>query len=371
MAQTLRLWLLICLIFTLGFGQLLRFDLFGLPLYLHDLLVFTLLSVQLITLNKKLLTSIRQLFLLSSPLGLKLFLAGLTLGYLRALTLYPLSDLITPALYAVRLLTYLALFFTLTVKPVKIPKIVFVIAGIITLLIGLLQYFSLPDMRIFQYLGWDDHLNRLTLPHYDPTFTGIMLALFLLTFFKLNVVAKFPLILITSIAILLTYARSVWLSLLLVVLGFIKNKTTLTFTCLAILVAVFLLPKRFGEGTNLLRTYSITSRINADTQFVKTYQWDLIFGRGFNTLPLEAEPSRYPNHSTGPNNSYLYLLATTGIIGLLGALFLMRSLYQTSPYRPLLAFFFLASIFNNVMFYPFALLWVLLIHATLSPNLNR
>ena len=79
-----------------------------------------------------------------------------------------------------------------------------------------------------------------------------------------------------------------------------------------------------------------------------------------NTLVLETPVSRYPNHATGPNNSYLYLLATTGIIGLVGWGIFLKSLYIDSKHHALITFVVIASLFNNVMFYPFSLLLMLL-----------
>ncbi len=212
-------------------------------------------------------------------------------------------------------------------------------------------------MRIFQYLGWDDHLNRLTLPHFDPTFTGVMLGLFFFT-------APLGYSLLSLPAVLLTYSRSVWLALAVTTVFFIKNKKLLLIAVCCMLASILALPRKFGEGNNLLRTYSITSRIVSDGEYITRYKWDLLIGRGLNTLILDQPIGNYSNHATGPNNSYLYLLGTTGIIGLVGWGKFIYLLYRTSRYPHLIIFFALSSLFNNVMFYPFALLWVLLIHST-------
>ncbi len=342
MINNLTKYFLISLILSLGFGQLLRFDWFGLPIYLHDALV--LLVLLLLFLQGQAL-QVKSINLR----GLALLGAGLTLGYLRALTLYPLSDLLVPSLYTLRLLAYIALYLLLKNSKILVSNIYFLTSGSIALIIGLLQYFLLPDMRVFQYLGWDDHLSRLTLPHFDPTFSAVMLALALLSTAK-----AFPKFwLLTSIfysaGILLSYSRSVWLSLVLTALLFIKNKKMLLISGVLLLTSIFALPQKFGEGTNLLRTFSIESRFNNDLSIIRDQSWNLITGIGMHK---------------GPNNSYLYLLSTTGVLGLIGWTMFMFSLYQKSFYKPMLIFFFTASLFNNVMFYPFALLWVLLMETT-------
>lgn len=331
-------YLLITLVLSLGFGQLLRFEYFGVPIYLHDILVMLILALQGRTLKVS--------YLRSTIYQLRLFLIGLALGWLYALLYYPITQLLVPTLYTLRLLAYLALYFQLPTSNYQIPRIYFYISGITTLVIGLVQYVLLPDMRIFQYLGWDDHLSRLTLPHFDPTFTAVMLVLTLLSVPTISYLLS-PIILL---AILLTYSRSVWLSLVLTGMIFIKNKKIFLLSSILLLASIFVLPQKFGEGTNLLRTYSISSRLMSDVNIVKDVGWNLLIGQGMNTFPRNSI-----------NNSYLYLLATTGVLGLAGWGMLMFSLYTKSIHKPMLIFFFIASLFNNVMFYPFALLWVLLI----------
>lgn len=349
MAQKISYWLLIALILSLGFGQLLRYEYLSVPLYFHDVLVVCILVLQGLTLQVKI------------PFSLKIFLVGLALSWIHALSLFPVSSVLFPSLYSLRLLAYLALYLSLKSKKILIPHYYFLISGLTALVIGLFQYLLLPDMRVFQYLGWDDHLNRLILPHFDPTFTAVMLALALLSTVSTSSYFLIPLY---SLGILLTYSRSVWLSLALTELFFIKNTKVLLISIFLFLICItFWLPKKFGEGTNLLRTYSISSRLQSDLAYVQKYKWDLFLGRGMNTLILDEPKTVMPDHSTSPNNSYLYLLATAGVLGLFGWGMFMCSLYQKSVYKPLLIFFFIASLFNNVMFYPFSLLWVLLLES--------
>ena len=384
MVKQITKYLLVALVLTLGFGQLLRFEFFSVPLYLHDILVILLLA----TLLPRRLIAVKRTFLdrrpersssrdseagrrvLTGTTGIYVFLAGLALSSLRALTLYSPSQLLTPSLYALRLLAYLALYFILKNSKIIVSKLYFLLAGGLTLAIGLLQYFLLPDMRWAQYLGWDDHLSRLTLPHFDPTFMAVMLALALLSFVP-KVYSSWLYTTGNLLTLFLTYSRSVWLSLAITFVFFIPKIKKLNYLVIGIcllVIPILFLPKKFGEGTNLLRTYSIDSRIQADWSYVTEYRFDLLLGRGLNTLILDLPFASRPNHATGPNNSYLYLLVTTGVLGLVGWGMFMFSLYTKSVHKHLLIFFFIASLFNNVMFYPFALLWVLLIEATVPTS---
>lgn len=345
MAQKVTQYLLIALMLSLGFGQLLRLETGIGPVFVHDIL---LVFVVLLSLGKVRVSNL--------PLGLKVFMTGLMLGWIRALSLYPLTSLLTPFFYSLRLLSYLALYLLLERSQVKIEGTYLRIAGAITLVIGLIQYLFFPDMRLFEYLGWDDHLNRVSLPHYDPTFTAAMLGMCAL----LNPMTRPSSPLAYGVGILLTYSRSIWISLLLTLPLLIKKKSILLVTICCLLFIIAVLPRRFGEGNNLGRTYSIISRLESDWSYIDKHGWDLLIGRGMNTLPLDKQQSEYPDHATGPNNSYLYLLATTGIIGLSGWLLFLRSLYRTTLHQPLIVFVGIASLFNNVMFYPFTLLLLLL-----------
>lgn len=340
----MTVWLIRALILSLGFGQLLRFEFAGVPMLVPDLLLVLILAV-----NFPLLKKIRL------PLSLRLFGLGLLFGWLRALTLYPFASLLLPALYTLRLVAYLGFFSLLALLPPFELKKYFLLSAFLTITLGILQYILLPDMRLFQHLGWDDHLNRLTLPHFDPTFTGASLAIYLLLFLSHSRV-----VLLASLALVLTYSRSIWLSMLVTLSSFLSFKTLLSFGFAAILVIAIFLPKRFGEGNNLLRTYSISSRFEADVNIVKLVKGDLVIGRGFNTLVLETRPGAFPNHANGPNNSYLYLLATTGILGLVGWGIFLMELYRHSPYPSIILFVAIASLFNNVMFYPFTMLLMLM-----------
>jgi O-antigen ligase len=216
-------------------------------------------------------------------------------------------------------------------------------------------------MRIFQYLGWDDHLYRLTLPHFDPTFTAVMLSLSVLYIYKTQY-ARLAIVYLP--AIFLTYSRSVWLSLFAVGLIYAvqsKKYFKLLLAAVLLILVILIQPKKFGEGRNLLRVFSIESRVNHDLSYIGKYKWNLFAGRGMNTLVLDSSDSNTPNHATSPNNSYLYLLLTSGILGLAGWGMFMFDLFKKSTYKFMLIMFFVASLFNNVMFYPFALLSVFLV----------
>lgn len=348
-------WLFILLALTLGFGQLLRVEIMGVPLYLHDVVVAIIGVINIST--------IRRTFL-SLP-GITFILLGLGIGWIVALFRFPVLNLMIPILYTLRFLAYLTLYCIAVSRKYKLPLIYLYIAGITTAVIGIGQYVIMPDLRWAKFLGWDDHLYRLVMPHYDPTFTGVMLTLGLILSVIHN---KWKGSLIFAVAILLTYSRSVWLSLIITGIMCIKNKKMIFIATTLFLISLLLLPQRFGEGNNLLRTFSIESRYEHDQNLLKAVGGYSITGIGMNTLSLiMSDTSQYSEHASGTNNSYLFMLLTTGVIGLIGLVIFLNSLYRDSRYQPVIVFVLVASLFNNVLFYPFVFIWLILADITV-PN---
>jgi len=339
-------WLILAaLILSLGFGQLLRFELWGVPLLLPDLLC--LLAVILL---------LPKASSCSLSLGLRLLLVGLVLGWVRALTLYPLTSLALPALYSLRLVTYFTLAMLLPQSP-PLPRQLFVVSAFTAVAIGLLQYLFFPDWTVLAYLGWDDHSYRLIFPHLDPTFSAAFLVLVLLSL-------PLPpfLIPVFIMGIFLSYARSVWLALLPAL--FLRfPRRFLPPLILGSVIILVLLPRHFGESTNLLRTFSFTSRLAHDHYLASRVGTGFWTGLGYNTLPLLwSDAGEYPSHVSGFNNTYLTLLSTVGPLGLFGFLFFLRDLTRSRPALfSALIFLLLGSFFNNLLLYPHLLLWLILL----------
>lgn len=353
MASKITHWLLVALVLSLGFGQLLRFDYFDIHFYLHDLLVVAII-----------VTNLRSIFvgnpagrLLAGKIGPKLLLVGLLLGWINALTVFNLETLGIPFLYTARLLSYLLLYYVLHATKTRLNASLWLLSGGISIVIGMLQYILMPDMRVFQYLGWDDHLNRITLPHYDPTFSSIFFTLFGLLAIDLK---KYWLGVAAIPAILLSYARSTWLSLAFTYISKYRRFSSLFIVICLLIIPFFVLPTKNGEGTNLMRTYSISSRLQHDWSLLSKGGYNSIFGVGYNTFALQAK------NASGANNSYLQILLTTGILGLVGAILMLHDFMRTFKHRSTLFFVLCSSLFNNVLLYPFVLLWLI----TLSVSYN-
>jgi len=226
-----------------------------------------------------------------------------------------------------------------------------VVSLVIFSFLSLFQYIFIPDMRFLKNLGFDDHYFRLIGTLFDPNFTGAIFAAVALFFIGNNKIS-YSLPFIGLLAPTLSRA-----SYLVFIIGLIyffiinkKIKLLLLFALLGLLI--FLIPKPFGEGINLLRTFSIYSRIESWQEGIALFQTKPFFGWGYNTL-RGLNGSRFQI-----DNSFIFLLATTGIFGLLSFINLQKAIVSNIKnvgIKILLYSLLIHSIFNNSFFY----IWIL------------
>ncbi len=264
-------------------------------------------------------------------------------------------------------------------------------SGFLVVFFGFIQYFLYPNLRNLYYLGWDEHLYRLFSTFLDPNFAGTFFALYFLytvnylrAFAKKNKVERLVVSLIsllTLLALYLTYSRSALLMLLvgiMVYLFIIDKKKLILIAVLVVLLMIPLLPKSFKtEGTNFLRIASSGARLSAAQDALVIFQKSPLYGIGFNAYRyaqnrqglLSSKDWRITHSGAGTDNSFLFVLATTGIIGFAFYLYLLLKIYnlgstnlKRSKYAsvliPVLLGLITNSLFLNSLFYVLILEWV-------------
>lgn len=330
--------ILICLLFfILPFGQLERLP--NLPVYLHDLVILLL-----IILNLK---------FLKLPRSAVWFLASAGLSLIIALFKLPFNQVVISSLYLVRWLAYACLLpvyrrLKLDLKP-WLKYLCLALA-----VLGLLQYLFIPDTRFLASLNWDDHYYRLISTVFDPNYLGLIFVLGLILF-NLQILPS----LILLISLFLTYSRSSYLSLIAVILALAISKRKFKFLLLALVFVILpLLPRPGGEGVKLERVFSISQRLANYREGVMLWRQAPVFGLGFNTLRYYRQD--FVSHAAaGLDSSLLFVLATSGIIGLLAYLNWLKSLWPTSLLVKLsLVAILVHSLFQNSLFYPLIMIWL-------------
>jgi glycosyltransferase involved in cell wall biosynthesis len=252
--------------------------------------------------------------------------------------------------------------------------------------LGLVQYVLLPDTRFLYEFGWDDHYYRLLSTLLDPGYTALLLVLGILLLDPLPF-SKYHNLLRGALwlPLLLTYARSGYVVFLGYVLGRLiypgihKRRVFGVWLLLSMLV-VWQLPRPGGEGVRLERTVSIENRAESVVGAWDIYQQHPVWGIGFNAYPLwfsvkNDQQGVKPNHASAPSNSFMFILVTTGIIGLVAFVAWLSTLHLTGSRDFVWVLSIVAvslhALTNNSWFYPFVLVWMGLLQPGLKDSTKQ
>jgi len=393
-------FLFILTLVTFPLGQIARLQLSGdINVTLFDASVLTTSIVWLLyTLGKRKKTTAA----LTKPI---LFFAGaIVISLIANLFRYSGAELFVASLYGTRWVLFACLYFVAQEFDgqfrKKLPTLL-TVAGSVILGFGYIQYAFYQNLRNLYYLGWDDHLYRMFSTFLDPNFAGAFFVLFFIflagNFYEfysssqarsakrnsshfVRTILLGILCILTFIAIFLTTSRSAFIMLTVGLFTYLilieKKKWMLLF--IAIVVIVYLIASRFFylENVNPFRTASSTARIEAAENAIDIIEKNPIFGIGFNAYRyaqyragFRTPEAPFPSHAdSGTDNSFLFVFATTGIIGLTAFLYLLVAIIKLGRKKEhtIMGKILVASIiglvvnsfFINSLFYPMILFWV-------------
>lgn len=310
-----------------------------------------------------------------------------------------INEFFVSLLYPLRWLLYSGVYFAFMDfdKEFKKKMTKFLLIPIsLVILIGFVQSVFYQNLRNLYYLGWDEHLYRLFSGFLDPNFAGVFLVLafiFLLglIFQGKNTQNKLLLVLagLNLLAIYLTYSRTALLGLIagaMIFLYFKINKKYLIIVLIFLLLLVLFIPKSFQtEGTNLFRTASTEQRIKSAQIAIQVFKDNPVLGVGFNSYRYYQKEHGFiagslwqvSHAGSGTDNSFLLILATTGILGFISYLYLLYKMFllgkpknQTTKLVLFtsLTVFCISGLFINVLFYTFLMEWIWIILAVTENN---
>jgi O-antigen ligase len=264
------------------------------------------------------------------------------------------------------------------------------------------QYLFLPDTRFLLRYGWDEHYYRMIGTVLDPNYLGVMLGIIAVYAVKEEKIWKrsnFWLAVLALGGLAATYSRASWLATGIVLSFFViarslparnafsiadaggrcgnlKRKIdrhglwkglamTFEIGSLKILMpllffglVLYAVPKPGGEGVNLFRTSSVEQRIESWKEGINIWRAHPWVGVGFNNYGVWSMEygvrNRISHAGNAPSNSWILLLATTGIIGF-GWLTMVGWLAVRNINRfwvGILVMIGIHAIFNNTLFYP-------------------
>ncbi len=378
----------IFLLISLAVGQLIRIPLGpGIALYLHDIV----LGIAVFLFGASLIThKLRVLPKLTKPI-LLFVLAGVV-SLLANSFAFSANALALSSLYLSRWMFYAFVYVLLAqkqVSPMVLLKQLFYF-GFAFGVIGIFQFILYPNLRFLLYLGWDPHYYRLFSTVFDPNFAGILLVFSVFLGYFLFRVSKNRTYVIAvgilMIALYLTYSRSSYLALIMGVFtyGIFEKKWKLLLSIISLCIGVILvIPRPGGDTLRLWREDSTYSRFSNWKESIQMFARAPVFGHGFNTLryiqtPVVLPASNYVSHAgAGVDSSLLFLLVTSGVVGCGAYLYVfyragtfraknskakqLHSLYVSS-----ISALFVHSLFVNSMFYPWVMIWVWIIVATME-----
>ena len=287
-----------------------------------------------------------------------IFLGILTASLLVDLTKFTQFQNLVGTLYLSRLHLYFIYFFYLryhTLKNIKFSKVIkngIFIVAVLTIISTLIQYFLYPDLRNLIYQGWDPHLYRTFGIFFDTSIAAAIFGIFLLT-------AGHPVIkIIHLILVALSFSRSIYLGLSLTLIYlFIQQKDLkkIIFYLIFFATLIFIIPKPSGEGVNLKRLYTINSRVIDYKEGIDVWIIKPILGYGYNRIRY-VKNSDSIHSGASYSSSFLTILVSSGILGLISFISVLWSLRKTNKLAPsLLIFISIISLFDNVFLHPFIL----------------
>lgn len=336
--------------------------------------------------------------------------------FLNGSTDLSLSETVKSGLYLVRFVEYFMLTFVVfdlahhKYFQTKILNILFASAFLIAIF-GFIQLKIYPDFtRLAMEQGWDPHQNRLLSTWFDPNFVGGMLA-FVICLITCKIVysrhfkTKLPLIILAAIllsALFLTYSRSAYLALIIGVglIGIFKSKKIIIYGLLALILLLPLSSRTqdriadlyYSAKSFLVETYELpdpSARLRLDSwgNALTIFKDHPLLGVGYNTYSSAQLSYGFmtdENHhaTTGSDSTFLTILATTGIIGVVIYSWLILAIlwFSAKNTKNLLSFGFFSGFFgilihsvfvNSLLYTPLLIFIYTALGIILAPKLHQ
>ncbi|MBI4089149.1 MAG: O-antigen ligase family protein [Candidatus Levybacteria bacterium] len=313
--------------------------------------------------------------------------------------------------YFLRWILYVTLFFVVKSFSSKFKeKIMYLLLalGTIFVALGFVQYFFYSNLRNLYYLGWDEHMYRLFSTFLDPNFAGAFFVLYsifllgILLYFReknsKNIWLIMPIFALSIVSIFLTYSRSGLIMFLTSIAIFsILSKKIYLFLAVLLVLAVFVLisSRSFNiENINLFRIASAEARIESAKTAIQIIKKNMFFGVGFNTYRYaqikygfrSASSSSTSHADAGTDNSFLFVFATMGIVGLIIYLNLIWNILKkayanfkkqkANSFQKYISIVVLSSVggiivdsfFINSLFYSFIVIWIWILLGLIENN---
>lgn len=274
------------------------------------------------------------------------------------------------SLYLLRWIAYTSLFFLARKAGSMTVLSGLRIASLVLALLGWIQYALYPDLRNLEYLGWDPHWQRIFATYLDPNYFGLLLVLSIIVWgvsWRGSLIGG---VLFLFITLLFTYSRSSYLALAIAMTAysFFTRRWLVLVALIALFVIVaFFIPQPTGEGGRLFRVFTLEARMENWRTGIEIVKDHPLLGVGFNTLRYAKKnyasvtpDASMSNSGAGLDNSFLFVAATTGILGLASFFLFIYALFRQADLlgKTTLIAVLIHSLFQNSFFFPWSMAWI-------------
>lgn len=360
-------------------GQLVRITpVPGVTVYPHDIVLF----LYVVSHAKALFSSIVRGGNDPIQLSLSFFVFSMLLSLVVNLPQHTVGQQIEGVLYLARFILYALVYFCVAGQPYTRGVLLYLYGtGVAFAVLGIIQYGLYPNLRNLSYLGWDPHYYRLFSTFLDPNFAGLFILLTLIMGWYIKAYYRFRFMVWVQVflvgALILTLSRSTYLAAIGSGVGYMLFGKTWKplFALLACVAIVLFAPIPNREITPILRWETGQARITNWQENILMVGKAPVFGVGFNLLGSDRVNTYtpLPSHArAGVDNSFLFVLRTTGIVGAAAYIYLLVAMVRLGEvlcrqkklivlgqtYLLSLLAIFIHSMFINSFFYPWILLWL-------------
>lgn len=392
------------LFFLLPLGQLERIPLANpqIGFYAHDIVIFLIVFLWL---GMKMLQK-QKIKIGKIGKAILFFLLAAFISFAVNSFGKNVNEITIAFLYLFRWAVYAGLYFVLININIFKKQNILISKGLIFVgfafaVFGLIQYLVFPDIRPLAIYQWDPHLYRVVGTLLEPGFLGLIFVLAMILVIvsilfspkaslgvllpikhrdqndgKKEIIINWLVLIILYLAFALTYSRSAYVAFVIAICLIAYFKKSLKFFLIAFCVfalTVLILPRPAGEGVKLERQASIYSRLASCHQGFEIFKKHPFWGVGFNYYRYEARDLNFlpkqwqvSHAGAGVDNSFIFILATTGIIGFVFYLNLLygitaNALSKKQKIKAIiitsLAVIIAHAFFNNSLFYPWIMIW--------------
>lgn len=368
----------------LGAFGLFPFGSSSVAVYVADfLLILSILFFAIWIINTKQNILIPQLF----KLIILFWIVGV-ISLLWSMNYFALNELLG-GLYLIRFAIYsmvMLIIYNLGQKSViKLDSLInlFLTVGLALAVLGFFQYIFFGELERLTEFGFDPHQGRLASSFLDPNFTGAYLILTSSLALYKYLMAKqkniwLVVLLVLTLAIILTFSRSAYLMLIIsgFIFGILKWKKLILVLIIILILSSLLVPRfldRVKGGLTI--DNSAKERFETWRNGLYIFARSPVIGVGFNNLRIAQEQlnlfkpySQEGGHSgSGISSGIIFILVTTGVVGFIVYLLfwtnLLKHLFVKKTTLSLIIFsLFLGLLVNgqfiNSLFFPPIMLWV-------------